>query len=469
MRLAFRLMAVAAAGLAAATTATASPAQAGPAATGNAAIMAEKPGWVTGYDGQSGQGGDARAVAASTSTVFVTGSSNASTSGESSWSTQAYQASDGHKVWSAKYIPPDTTSGSATCIAVSPDGSQVFVGGDNVIRAYDAATGAALWTDDDADTYGVSALVVSPDSSVLFAIGVSGAPGDESYLTSAFDTSTGVALWTATYQGPAKLNSTATGVAVNPAGTVVYVNGSSQVDATSSTDVADALVAYDAATGAQQWATRYSTKADIEAGGVVVSPDGSQVFAGATVLTVTSEFDEYSGLVLAYDASTGATQWTKENTSPVEDATLAGLVDAGGSEVIAVEDYGIATGRSDFETLGYDPATGALLWKAAFKGHGDKTCGPVAVAATASGATTFIAGDISLNSGKSGYETLAYDSSTGVLLWSASYGLSARGGDADAIAAGGSGSQAFVAGDAIDPKKPTGNPEWETVAYGSAG
>jgi outer membrane protein assembly factor BamB len=481
MSLTFRLTAVAAAGLAAvaATIATATMAAAGPAraqagslathtarTTAATPAVAEKPDWVTGYDGHAGQGGDARAVAASASTVFVTGSSDLSTAGETSWATEAYQASDGHKVWSAVYSPPGDTAASATCIAVSPAGPAVFAGGDGVIQAYNATTGATLWSDHNAATQGVSALVVSPSGSDLFAIGAAGTSADESYLTSAFNASTGATLWTATYQGPAKLNSTATGLAVNASGSTVYVNGSSQVKAKSSTNVADALVAYDAATGAQQWAARYSTGSDIKAGGVVVSPSGSQVFAGATVLTITSSADDYSGLVLAYDASTGDRQWKIQNTGPVEETTLAGLVDAGGSQVIITEENGFATGRSDFETIAYDPATGAIVWKAAFKGHGT-TGGPVGIAATPSGATVFVAGDEHLKSGKSGYQTLAYDPATGGLLWSASYGLSTRGGDVNAIATGGSGSQAFVTGEAIDPKKPTGNPEWETVAYSS--
>jgi hypothetical protein len=112
-------------------------------------------------------------------------------------------ATSGSKLWAKRFDGQASGDDSATDVAVSGDGARVFVTGgsdggftgmDYVTRAYDAATGAKLWTtsydglaqfDDDA-----VALVVSPDDSTVFVTGESSATtnaNDYDYATIAYD------------------------------------------------------------------------------------------------------------------------------------------------------------------------------------------------------------------------------------------------------------------------------------------
>ncbi len=87
-------------------------------------------------------------------------------------------------------------------------------------------------------------------------------------------------------------------MAVSPGGSTVYVTGQSSTPATY-WDYA--TVAYNAATGAQQWVKRYNGPAssDDSAYSVAVSPTGDRVFVTGRSLGTTTGYDcatvAYSG------------------------------------------------------------------------------------------------------------------------------------------------------------------------------
>jgi DNA-binding beta-propeller fold protein YncE len=87
----------------------------------------------------------------------------------------------------------------------------------------------------------------------------------------AYKATGGAQLWAVRYAGPRNSDDQAESVAVSPAGTTVYVTGSSGTGA--------ATVAYNAPTGAKQWAERYTgTGTSTAAFPVAVSPTGKTVF-----------------------------------------------------------------------------------------------------------------------------------------------------------------------------------------------
>lgn len=91
-----------------------------------------------------------RAVAVSpdSKTVFVTGTQDRVGSAASkSYVTIALSAATGATAWETKTVFPPHVPHSLTSIAVSPDGSRVFIGGSSGTIAYNAATGAQLWLD----------------------------------------------------------------------------------------------------------------------------------------------------------------------------------------------------------------------------------------------------------------------------------------------------------------------------------
>jgi DNA-binding beta-propeller fold protein YncE len=145
--------------------------------TGSGASVAATPGgqlWTARYD--NGGTDDSTSVAASSdgTKVFVTGRSETQFDGSPQYTTVAYNATTGAQLWASRY------SGAAigTDVAVSPDGTKVFVTGRTELNdhprfatvAYNAATGAQLWAKLYGSGYGLlgaapSSLAVSPNGS----------------------------------------------------------------------------------------------------------------------------------------------------------------------------------------------------------------------------------------------------------------------------------------------------------------
>jgi DNA-binding beta-propeller fold protein YncE len=251
--------------------------------------------WVKRYNGPATSSDDAAfsvAVSPDGGSVFVTGSSGGD------YATVAYQAATGAQRWVMRYNGPSNPEDGAggISVAVSPGGKTVFVTGTSskpnsasgyATIAYRAATGTQLWaTRYNAPGTGSSRatwLAVSPDGSKVFVTGASG--GD--YGTVGYNAATGTQLWAARYNGPGNLDDYATALAVSPDGSQVYVTGPSTGAAR---HYEFATIAYGAATGSQLWAARYNGTSNRGGAGraLAVSPDGSRVFvAGFSAGTTT--------------------------------------------------------------------------------------------------------------------------------------------------------------------------------------
>ena len=190
------------------------------------------------------------AVSPGGSRVFVTGYSNGPTTGDD-YATIAYSAATGRRLWVRRYngpgdtdfgLHPDNSTDTASSVAVSPNGQMVFVTGSS-----------------DGRTTGTSA-----------------------YATVAYSAATGRQLWVARYNGPENVSG-AHSVAVSPAGSTVFVTGSS-LDPTTHWAT---TVAYSAATGRQLWVSRYNGPAN-SFNAVTVSPNGQMVFVTGTSIGRTS-------------------------------------------------------------------------------------------------------------------------------------------------------------------------------------
>jgi DNA-binding beta-propeller fold protein YncE len=379
--------------------------------------------WTGVYNGL-GNGFDAALaldVSPDSSKVFVTGQSNAGATGLD-FVTIAHNAATGAKLWVKRYNGAGSGYDSAFAVGVSPDGSKVFVtgesnggtvagspGDDYATVAYDAATGAVLWTrryDGPAKKFDrPSALAVSPDGSRVFVTGDStGSTTASDYATVAYDASTGAQLWAKRYNGPGNSFDSAHGVGVSPDGSKVFVTGASR-GAASFYDYA--TVAYNAATGAGLWANRYNGTGNgfDSATAVGVSPDGSRVFVTGESSGGASLFDVET---IAYNAATGGGVWARRYNSAANsvDATHALGVSPDGSKLFVTGmTYGAT--EDDYLTIGYLAGSGQKLWARTYNGPPSGTDIAYALGLSPDGSALFVAG-VSEGYGSADYATLQY-------------------------------------------------------------
>ena len=323
--------------------------------------------------------------------------------------------SPGAQLWAARY--DNTGNGGATSVAVSPDGKTAFVTGyttaagaeDYATVAYNAATGAQLWAaryDSPSNNGAAAEVAVSPDSKAVFVTGSSlGTPTGEDYATVAYNAATGAQLWASRYNGASNGDRGANSVAVS--GSTVFVTGSSYGGSTANYDYA--TVAYSAATGAQLWVKRYDGpgSGDDQAYSVAVSPNGKAVYVtGYTGTSSTTAGYDYT--TIAYSAATGAQLWLARYNGPgnfTDEAYSVAVSPSGGTVYVTGESAGTGDGW-DCATVAYDAATGAQLWVERYDGAGlGSKAFSVAVSPTAG--TVFVTG-YSVDGG-SDYATVAYN------------------------------------------------------------
>src|SRR5215472_1839085 len=307
------------------------------------------------------------AVSPDGSTLYVTGVV-ANRSGTGGYvATFAYDAATGTRRWQASYrgsLPSNTTQ----AVAASPDGREVFVVGPVkdasgspfiVTLAYGAATGAALWTRIVKGTTGERNLAVSPDGSAVFVAGtVTGSAGGSSFMTVAYRAATGARLWQQSYQGP-RSTSAANALTVGPDGRDVFVTGSSTDGGSGPVLVDYATVGYDAASGSQLWARSYQPSSVISQnkdGAVAagVSTDGSLVFVTGTTPGFRS--DSVNFTTIAAETSPGAASWIARYRGRRDFGKATDIaVSPAGQAVFVTGFVGVHDGCCDFGTVAYQP------------------------------------------------------------------------------------------------------------------
>jgi DNA-binding beta-propeller fold protein YncE len=444
--------------------------------------VGNQPLWLTRENGPANNLDAAQAVAASpdSTRIFVTGLINGIGPDEE-YATVAYEAATGRKLWLSRYNGSPCLD-TPVSIAVSPDGSRVFVTGysgclsgeDYATVAYDTATGQELWvnryngpTGDPDEPY---AITVAPDAQRIFVTGRSfGLLGEgRDYATVAYDAVTGEERWVARYVGPGigeeNSDDEAYALGVSPDGGKVFVTGASN-GSRSSRDYA--TLAYDATTGGQLWLSRYNGPANAEdfAEAIAVSPDGSKVFVTGYSYGP-GTFSDYA--TASYDAATGVELWLHRYDGPVNgfDFAYAIAVSPDARRVFVTGNSdGAQIGFSDYLTLAYNSANGSKVWLRRYNGPGNGSDESKGIKVSPDGTQVFVTG---FSSGLDvdfpfDFTTLAYETNAGRRLWINRFNGVAHHSDLPSgLTVSPDGSRLFVTGssDGVDSWT-----DWATLAY----
>ena len=386
--------------------------------------------WTSLYSPTTGGAGTAIAVSPSGSTVFAAGDVPGAGQFVVDFVTVAYNPQTGSQVWASQYRGPGVSI--PTAVAVSPDGSRVFVTGssegdgtnrDWATVAYNAATGQQLWVrryngpgnagDDPAG------IVAAPDGTAVFVTGLSqGAGSGRDYTTIAYDAATGKQLWLRRYNNPRRNGyDAASALAISPDGSRLYVTGTS-IGRSSEADYA--TVAYAAASGRQEWVARYNGHAnkDDSAQSVAVSPDGRKVFVtGSSWSRSSVSGPDYA--TVAYKAATGDPLWTRRYSGRSFDAAVAVVASPRRNAVYVTGSSFAGRTHRDIVTVAYKATTGAPLWISRFDGdHKDDI--PASLAVSPDGASVIVAGSSGAGTTTTQsyrFLVLAYGAISGTRLW----------------------------------------------------
>lgn len=482
---AFRLAAVAVSlATAVGTAASAVPASAAPPAAparGAAAAAGGTQLWLAKYRGAGASNSRAAAMAVSPdgSHVFVTGTVEYPSAAQAPYfATLAYDTTTGKWLWGARYLGHAGPLLQASAIAVSPDGSTVFVTGvtpspgvpsveATATLAYNAATGARLWV----RTHGPvqaragtqpNALAVSPDGSEVFVTAMApGAAGGSVLSTVAYKAATGTTVWVRRVSDGG-VSAGGPSVVVSHDGSQVYVAGSGT--GTKAATIVATTADYATATGVRRWVARNRGQGEPDPCYLAVSRDGTRVFLGTTTDPRTNGGAAVYH-TLAYNAATGARQWSQTFAVLRHASVLSAIaVSPDGSAVFVTGEAG-HTGSPRIGTIAYNSATGAQLWNEEYP-LTDAGIG-ISLSVSPDGSQVFAAGQAGNTS--TGFATVDYDTSTGATLWSQTYNGPA-GGIASAVVASPTGTSVFVTGTSTENVGPSQfAPVYATLAYAVSG
>lgn len=493
-----------------------------PASRGGECVILDEvnercPVWERRYDGQSYTGAFAgvdRATSVevdpSGSRVYVTGKSWKDQAGGvpnagDDFLTVAYDPETGEEAWIARSDGPLRGDDAPTDLAVSPNGSTVYVtgianwglagpAGDIATVAYDAETGAQLWFAVHGGAGGGReigwAVAPSPDGRRVYVTGEvdnSSTGRSQDLVVLAYEASSGLLKWSADFDG-SSLDDRGWDLGVSFDSGTVFVTGWSETSGNGRDWVTLAYVGRDddspGGEGRLLWAvgTDGGYQGQDEPVALGVATDSSVVYVTGRAHRP-GERSEF--LTVAYDSASGETRWTARwSGDPLgevgpEDYPASLVVTADGVFVA-----GSAVGRLPecaMATIGYDPDSGEEMWTGLYHLQVMDQCTYGRdIAASPDGRLLYVTGHafgwyrtgpVNDPLERLTYVTVAYDAATGEQDWVARFNSSDQDLDGDwveSIAVAPDGARVFVTGSLhYQPPTPGAENTWDylTISY----
>jgi len=277
--------------------------------------------WTASFDGYGRSGDVGRAIVADAAGhVFVTGGVTPTTGG-SNFRTIAYDAATGAQVWTGEVGADGVDSGVDA--AIDSDGNVVVAGstveaasgGNYRVIQYDSASGAIRWTTAVPGTpagRGAAQSVGIDASGSVLVTGYSDAT-HYSMRTVKLDGASGALSWNVAYSGTASDDNYSYALAVDSVGNAVVTGFSSEAGGANGVRT----IKYSGPDGRQLWSAGYPSGD----AGMAVGLDGNDgVFVAAHAFSIGG----YGFRILKYAGDTGALQWATASSIPVIPAESPG-------------------------------------------------------------------------------------------------------------------------------------------------
>lgn len=451
--------------------------------------------WTTVYDGPTSFE-DERAVGMVTSPdgtrLYVTGTSRYSIYNGFDFATTAYNTITGTAIWTKYYNGPDDLDDQAAALAISPDGSKLFVTGTSFdvlahrVRiatvALNAATGSRLWTRTYSSANQAESITTSPDGSRVYVSATTGVDSTSGarFHTIAYDAATGVQAWAKQVDSPfgtASRGEFASELVTSSDGTKVFVAGDgSRQNTLGATVYHSQVVAFRASDGTTLWTKRYDGLGFGSEAQITVGLDDSKVFLASRTPYISPT--GYDWRTIAFSATTGAVLWTRSIAGYGTDEPKDIRMSADGTKVFVAGVYSGVAQLSpyyltpDFLTVAYNATNGATLWSARYdtSTHGDED--PAALAVSPDGARIYVTGTTmthgcNRDTNCRRYLTVAHDARTGAMTWSAVNGGSLGRSTPVAVVVSPGSRRVYVTGTARNPPVDSFGhaDDWLTIAY----
>ena len=276
-------------------------------------------------------------------------------------------------MWAKTYGGGQQDQGAS--LAVSPDGSTVYVAGTHTVDeatldldwatiAYNTENGNIRWSRtydapavDESDD-GAAAVATSPNGQLVYVTGhKTGADGNREFRTVAYVASTGAAQWTANDR-----YGVGQSLAVSPDGSTLVVTGDYQLAMRRI-----GTIGYNAQTGDRLWLRVWDGPENIQAlsRDIVMAPDGEHVF----VAGIDAGSDGGYHYALLKYGTDGSLSWTRRYQGVPgysEDFLTSVAITPDGGTVLATGYGSDGSDVADYATVAYDAGSGAKLWTKRF-------------------------------------------------------------------------------------------------------